>query len=357
MKREARLLLDKACDSLLLCIEHFNRPHDRGRVTTTLILLDHSFEMLLKAAILERGGKIKEKGKKETLGFDACVRKGLSDGSLKFLVEDQALQLQAINGLRDAAQHHLLDISEGHLYIQAQAGVTLFRDLLKSVFDQELREFLPERVLPVSTTPPTDLVSLFEHEVEEVLRLLRPGSRRKIEAEAKLRPLAVLDAAIRGEKGQPGSSELRKLADKIVQGVHWETLFPGVAAVELAPIGTGPTIALRLTKKEGIPIRLVKEGTPEASVVGVRRVDELSYYCLGAKELAEKIGESQNKVVAVVDHLRLREDPTFYKEFRVGSVRLKRYAQEAVDRIREELKTTPIETIWRQTLERRKARR
>jgi len=37
MKREARLLLDKACDSLLLSIELFNRPHDRGKVTGTLI--------------------------------------------------------------------------------------------------------------------------------------------------------------------------------------------------------------------------------------------------------------------------------------------------------------------------------
>jgi hypothetical protein len=50
MKREARLLLEKACDSLLLSIELFNRPHDRGRVTGTLIQLDHAFEMLLKAA-------------------------------------------------------------------------------------------------------------------------------------------------------------------------------------------------------------------------------------------------------------------------------------------------------------------
>jgi hypothetical protein len=183
------------------------------------------------------------------MGFDACVRKGLNDGTIKFLVDEQALQLQAINGLRDAAQHHLLDISEGHLYIQAQAGVTLFRDLLKSIFSQELKEFLPERVLPISTSPPTDLVTLFDHEMEEIQRLLRPGSRRKIEAEAKLRPLAVLDAAIRGEKGQPSSGELRKLAAQIVEGVHWEKIFPGVAAVELTPEGVGPNLSLRPTKQ------------------------------------------------------------------------------------------------------------
>lgn len=71
MKRQARLLLNKATDSLILAIEYFNRPIDRGRVTAVLILLDHAFEMLLKAAILHRGGRIREPRKRETIGFDS----------------------------------------------------------------------------------------------------------------------------------------------------------------------------------------------------------------------------------------------------------------------------------------------
>jgi hypothetical protein len=77
MKRETRLLLSKAVDSLLLGTECFNRPFDRGRVAGTLILLDHGFEMLLKAAILHRGGSIREKGDPLTFGFGKCVRCGL----------------------------------------------------------------------------------------------------------------------------------------------------------------------------------------------------------------------------------------------------------------------------------------
>lgn len=201
MKREPKLLLDKACNSLLLSIELFNRPQDRGRVSGVLIHLDHAFEMLLKAAILSRGARIRERRAKETVGFDACVRRGLSDGKIKFLADEQALILQTINGLRDAAQHHILDISEGQLYVHIQSGVTLFRDLLKNVFVQELRDCLPNRVLPISTSPPTDLASLFDVEVNEICKLLRPGRRRRIEAEARLRPLTILDATIRGEKG------------------------------------------------------------------------------------------------------------------------------------------------------------
>ena len=51
MKREVKHFHKKALDSLILSIEHFNRPDDRGRVSSVLILLDHAFEMLLKASI------------------------------------------------------------------------------------------------------------------------------------------------------------------------------------------------------------------------------------------------------------------------------------------------------------------
>ncbi len=102
MKREAHLLLRKALDSLVISIERFNGPSDRGRVTSVLITLDRAFEMLLKAAILHRGGRIREPRKRETLGFDMCIRKGLSEGSIKFLTEEQSITLQTINGLRDA---------------------------------------------------------------------------------------------------------------------------------------------------------------------------------------------------------------------------------------------------------------
>lgn len=346
MKREARLLLAKACDSLVLSIELFNRPHDRGRVSSTLIQLDHAFEMLMKAAILHRGGRIRDKRAKETIGFDACVRRSLSDGRFKYLTEEQALMLQTINGLRDAAQHHLLDISEGQLYVHMQSGVTLFRDILRGVFEQELVRHLPTRVLPVSTSPPTELAVLFESEVAEIKKLLRPGRRRQIEALARLRPLAIFDATIRGEKGQPSNTDLRRIGDDISGGKSWADVFQGAAAVEIVPEGTGPSLSLRLSKKEGIPIQLVAEGTPGASVVAVKRVDELGFYNLGAQQLAEKVGLTMPKAVAVVDHLGLRERTDCYKEFKIGKSVHKRYSQEAIDAIGAALKKESTEEIW-----------
>jgi hypothetical protein len=40
--------------------------------------------------------------------------------------------------MRDAGYHHILDISESHLYVLAQSGVTLFKDILQNVFDQNI---------------------------------------------------------------------------------------------------------------------------------------------------------------------------------------------------------------------------
>lgn len=346
MKRESRLLLDKACDSLILSVEFFNRPHDRGRVSSSLILMDHAFEMLLKAAILHRGGRIREKREKQTIGFDACVRRSLSDAKNKFLSEEQALLLQALNGLRDAAQHHLLDISEPQLYMQAQAGVTLFRDLMSVVFSQNLVDVMPARVLPVSTTPPITLAALFETEIAEIKKLLGPGKRRRLEAEARLRPLAILNSAISGEKDQPTSSDLQAVGKQLLKGMDWKDVFRGASAIELSTSGSGPSLSLRFTKREGIPIQVVPEGTPGASVVALKRVNELDFYNLGAKQLANKLGISMNKTVVVIEHLGLRSDAECYKEVKIGKAAFKRYSQRALDKLQEFLKTNSADAIW-----------
>ena len=346
MRRESKLLLQKAFDSLRLSIELFNRPQNYGRVSSTLIQLDHANEMFLKAAIIHRGGKIREKGAKETIGFDSCVRRTLSDSRIKFLTEEQALTLQTINGLRDAAQHYLLDISEEHLFLHIQSGITLFRDLLKIVFNQDLASLLPTRVLPVSALPLLDLSSLFDSEIKIIKSLLRPGRRKKIEAEARLRPLVILDSTIKGEKGQPSSTELAKVSHELLSGKKWPEIFLGVSAIEMTPSGYGPTVSLRITKKEGIPIHYVPEGTPAAGVVAVKRVNDFDFYSLGAKQLADKLELSQNKTVAVVDYFKIRLDPECYKEFRFGSTVLKKYSPKAVEKIKAYLQEESAEEVW-----------
>jgi hypothetical protein len=346
MKKEGRMLKDKGVASLILSIDHFNRLWDTGRLEAVLILLDHSFEMLLKGAILFRDGKIREPRERNTIGFDACVRRALSTEGVKFLIVDQALVLQTINGLRDAAQHHLLHLSEGQLYIHAQSGVTLFRDILKDVFSENLSDYLPDRALPISTVAPLEPIMLFANELDEVRKLLAPGRRRRTEAEARLRGLAIVDSALQGERSQPGTSDLRKLSNAVVAGKQFHDVFPGIAAVDFMTEGNAPKVSLRIAKKEGMPVHLVQEGTPDASVVAVKRVDELSYYSLGHAKLAQKVGLTPNKTTAAVRVLNLKSDADSYKEISIGKSKFNRYSIRAIERINELLKEKSADEIW-----------
>lgn len=348
MKKEARVLLGKSIDSLFLAIEHFNRPWDRGRSEAVLVLLDRSFELLLKAAIICKGGKIRKRRAKETIGFDACVRKCLSDAQVKCLTEEQTITIQIINSLRDAAQHYLLDISEQQLYIYTQGGMTLYDQLLQSAFSESLREHLPHRVLPISTDPPKDLATVINAEFDDIKALLAPGSRRQLDAQAKLRALEIIEESLGGSRAQPGEPELRRLLREIRVGKTWQELFPGIAALRLDTTGTGLSVSLRITKNEGEPIRLVPEGTPGATVVAIKRVNELSFYSLGLRDLAKKLELTPPRTLAIVYALDIQSNPDYFYVFKIGSVTHKRYSAKCLDYLHKQLPSLNIEKIWKE---------
>lgn len=347
MRKEAKVLLERSTDSLVLAIERFNSPWDRGRQEVTLLLLDRAFELLLKAAILHKGGKIREKGEKETFGHDKCVRVCLSDRKVLCISSEQALTIQVINSLRDAAQHYMLEVSEEQLYLYAQAGLTLFADLLSSVFGASLRDHVPARVLPVSTRPPRDLHAIVKAEFDDVKGLVAPGSRKHLEARAKLRAIAVIEASLNGVRSQPGETELEAVVTRIKNGDSWQDLFPGVACLGLTT-ETSETIgvAIRITKKEGQPVLLVPEGTPGATTVSVKRVNELDYYSMGLTQLATKLDLTQSRALALIRHLGLQDRDDSFKIITLGSSTFKRYSKTALDVAKQALLTVDMDKVW-----------
>jgi hypothetical protein len=90
-------------------------------------------------------------------------------------------------------------------------------------------------------------------------------------------------------------------------------------------------VAIRITKKEGQPVHLVPEGTPGAIIVSVKKVNELDYYSLGLKDLADKASLNQPRALALVKHLDLQSSTEFFKEVRIGKVVFKRYSQKALE--------------------------
>lgn len=175
---------------MLISIELFNRPYDLGRTESVLLMLHHAFEMLLKAIVYQNTGKIREKDRDYNYTFNTCVNK-LKD-PLHVLDENQSITLRTLDELRDCAMHDVISLSEDALYLHTQSGVTLFDDLLKSQFNRNLTDYLPERVLPISTHPPSSINAFFDKEFSYIQELITPGKRSRIEAISKLRPLVVV---------------------------------------------------------------------------------------------------------------------------------------------------------------------
>jgi hypothetical protein len=347
MKRESRILLTKATDSVLLSIEHFNRPWDRGRYEAVLVFFDRAFELMLKAVIVYKGGRIREPRAKQTIGFDTCVRKCVSEMQVKCLTEEEALMIQIINSLRDAAQHYVVEISEQQLYMYTQAGMTLFSKILRDVFNRKLSDYFPERVLPISSNPPENLASIMDLEFKNIKSIATPGSRKSFEARAKLRSFAIIEASLSGSRSQPAEGELRKLVERVKKGEDWQSIFPGIRRLRLSTEDSDWNVALKITKSKGEPIYLVPEGTPGATIVAVKRVDELGYYSLNLSALSTKLKLTAPKTLALIKHLKMQEDSEFFKEFRMGSSYFKRYSVKALDKIKKELSNLDVDTIWK----------
>jgi len=251
-------------DSLVLAVDHFNRVWDRGRTEAVLIMLDRAFELLLKAMIVHRGGKIRAPDSSLTIGFDPCLRKCISEEPLRCLTEDEAVTIQNLNSLRDAAQHYFTELSEDLLYIYSQSAVTLFDKLVSDVMYIKLKDTMPNRVLPVSPKPPRDFGLILDAQFGEIAQMVAPGSRKRLDAKARIRSIAILQSSLDGRKSQPSDRELDGIVRRIRDGAGWRAIFPGVATLRIDPNATGPGLALRITKNQGEAIHLVPEGSPDS---------------------------------------------------------------------------------------------
>ena len=198
LKQEARVLRKKALSSLTAATTALNSPVDDGRVTLVLLSLQHAFEMLLKAALVQNGVSVFDKKLGRSLGFEKCVNLAEGNSAIK-VTKDEAGTLRTIDAMRDDEQHWFNEVSEQLLYVHARAAITLFDELLQRVFGEHLADYLPTRVLPISTDPPRDLDVLIDEEYSQIAGLLKPGRRARHQARARIRTLLAMEAHVEPE--------------------------------------------------------------------------------------------------------------------------------------------------------------
>lgn len=341
LRRDAKTLKGKAISSLRRALECFNSFDEDGRVTSTLLHLQHATEMLLKAVLIQSQQPVFDKKQGVAIGFDravglCCAHCGLTEG--------EAGTLKSIDRLRDAAQHWLIFLDEEILYLHARALVTIFDDILKRSLDDELLAHLPGRILPISTMPPQGFDLLIDRQYQQIQELLAPGRRARDEARGRIRALLAMEAHVVDEVSI-SEKDIDRVEKAIRGGQALLEVFPRLTTIETQSEGEGLTIRVQFTKRQGAPVRFVGGDDPEAAAA-VREVDLQRKFHLSAKALAQALKLTEPRSKALRDHLKIDEDAGSCHVFQFGKSKFLLFSDNAKRRMTDALAEIDMDQVW-----------
>ncbi|MCV9936119.1 hypothetical protein OIU35_07060 [Boseaceae bacterium BT-24-1] len=343
LQRECRTLKDKAISSLRVAMQSFNSYDEDGRITTTLLHLQHACEMLLKAVLCQKRVSVFDKATGKSIGFEKCLRLCEQDHDLS---KSEAGIMRTVDGLRDAAQHWFLVISEEMLYMNTRALITAFDAYLNRMLELDLVSHIPPRVLPVSTTPPGDFEFLFHREYAKIGELLQPGKRQRDEARGRIRSLLAMEALVTDEV-EVSEKDIDRIEKAIRVGEEPAVVFPRLISVGTASEGDGVTLKVQLVKKEGAPIMYVGGDDP-AAAAAIREVDMRKKFHMRASDLARKLKMTEPKANALRQHLRIDEDASCFHAFEFGKSKFPCFSDNAHRQMKAALDGgLSIDDVWR----------
>ncbi|MER6387503.1 hypothetical protein ABT236_03360 [Streptomyces sp. NPDC001523] len=318
----------------------FNAVDDEGRTSSVLLSLQHSFEMLLKAALVHNNVPVFDKSLGRSIGFEKCLELARQEQGVKISAAE-AGTLRAIDALRDDEQHWFNSVSEPILFIHARAGITLFDDLLNRVFGERLADSLPVRVLPISTEPPMGLDILIDQEFSQIRDLLQPGRRARNEARARIRTLLAIEGHA-SEESLVSEKDVDRVEKGIAEGKSRGAVFPALEQISTEFSGEGPTLAARFDKK-GPPVKFAADDTDAAAI---REIDLQKTFHWSATDLAKKLGLSIPRSNALRQHLGIDSDPKCHYVFEMGAQKHPRLSDNALTRMRDALKSIDMDGVW-----------
>ena len=318
LKREARTLKAKALCSLRRAVTAFNSCDDDGRTTCVMLHMQHAAEMLLKAILVQKGVRVFDPTKQTSIGFEKCVNLAIQHAKL---TAEEAGLLRTVDAFRDAEQHWLIRVPEDVLYLHARGFITTFDDLLKRTLDDALADYLPGRVLPVSTQPLVSFDLLVDREFSQVRDLLQPGRRQRDEARGRIRALLAMESHV-AEHADISETDIDRIEKAIRGGKSRSDVFPRLGTIDTQISGTGATISVRFTKRagEGAPVRFVAADDP-TDAAAVREVDLQKRFRLSASELAKALKLNTHKSIRFAAKTKDRCGPAVHAHVHVRQVK------------------------------------
>lgn len=339
--RDARTLKTKAIESLRASMAAFNGYDESGRVTMVLMLSQHACEMLLKAVLVQGKGRVFDKDTGRAISFERCL--GLCTAHHQLNAEEAGI-MRAIDAQRNASQHWFVYVSEDLLYMQLRALITAFDGFLKRKLDVALHEYIPPRVLPISSTPPGDFEFLVDKEFNYVSELLQPGRRARDEARARIRSLLAMEAIVT-DVVEISERDIDRIEKAMRGGAELTAVFPRLATVGTTTEGEGVNLVVHFTKRQGAPVHYIGGDDP-AAAAAVREIDLRKKFHMQRTELAQKIGLSAPKAKVLREHLDIDDNPTFCHVFEFGSQKIPCFSDNALRRMQEALPEIDMADLW-----------
>lgn len=351
LKREARTLKLKAIASLRRGLEAFNSHDDQGRPESVLLFLQHTCEMLIKALLVQKGQAVFDKEKGTSIGLEKALNIAQGKG---WITPAQAGSIRAVDAMRNQAQHWMIIVPEDALYINARALITTIDEVLQGHFEDTLSDNLPLRVLPLSTQPIPDFDVLVNREYGQIRELLAPGRRARDEARGRISALLAMEAHA-SETVSVSQRDLNRIEDAIRNDAPVAQVFPRLMTLANDIAGEGPTMRVRITKKEDAPgVRYVSGDDPQAAAA-IREIDLQRKYHMSPSKLAGKLKLTTAKAKAVRDFLRIDDDDANVMVFEFGSQKHPRYSDNALRALKDAITPELVEQAWQQR--RRRTRR
>jgi hypothetical protein len=81
-------------------------------------------------------------------------------------------------------------------------------------------------------------------------------------------------------------------------------------------------------------------------VSGFRRVNEVDFYSLGLRDLAQKLGTHTNRLLWFIQTEGMQKDPEFFKAIKIGKTVHKRYSGKCYESLRARLAEVDLDALW-----------
>lgn len=309
IRKDARPRMIAAIDAFVEFVNIFNQIRQDRRAEKSLIYLHWAFEHLLKACVIQQGGKIRETENEFVIGFERAKNLGLTDADVKFLTHSDWKYLSWLQNIRGAAYHDLIFTDETELYLIAVTGLKLFDKLLDDLFLESLADHVGPVVLPVSTVPLVDISLLLDRKSTQIYQLIKQGEVER--ARGAARSLVELENALKRNSPDDAlpqdstKSGIDSVIDASKKRKPLSSILENTAAIRIGNEG-GVVISMSLSGSKGTSVSGRKDEGEQT--VAYRPVNPADKFTLSHVDLANRLKLSTTVLTGVMRELKIREN-------------------------------------------------